>query len=48
MTDDTRRSTLPSVWRGAALVWRQDIGYTNGQDMGYTMAKTRVTVMVKT
>ncbi|HVH70044.1 MAG TPA: hypothetical protein VNB49_02900, partial [Candidatus Dormibacteraeota bacterium] len=35
-------------WRGAALVWRQDIGYTNSQDMGYTMAKTWVTVMAKT
>jgi len=34
-------------WRGAGLVWRQDIGNTNGQDMGYTMAKTWVTLMVK-
>ena len=36
------------AWRGAALVWRQDMGYTNGQDMGDTMAKTWVTVMAKT
>ena len=36
------------AWRGAAFVWRQDIGNTNGQDIGYTMAKTWVTLMAKT
>jgi hypothetical protein len=36
-------SAAAPIWWGEAPVRCQDIGYTNGQDMGYTLAKTWVT-----
>jgi DNA-binding NarL/FixJ family response regulator len=39
------RDAVRRVGRG---VWRQDIGNTHGQDIGYSMAKTWVTLMAKT
>jgi hypothetical protein len=42
------RARSDQDWWGEAPVRCQDMGNTNGQDMGYTLAKTWVTMMAKT